>query len=164
MLAITHLLVSLLLIQIFLLDRNDAFVALLFGVFIDADHLIGLQSYAKANGIMAVFDFDSLMHADGQWKSLMHNPVAAGIVAPISIMSRLAVPLLFWAAHIAMDFVEDAYLGIFSTPEAIFALLVGLSLVSIRYGRYIESFSTGTLSHYLRMELDGLRGIFKTEA
>ena len=34
MLAITHLVVSLLLIQVLMLDRNDSFVALTFGVFI----------------------------------------------------------------------------------------------------------------------------------
>src|SRR4030066_378891 len=50
MLALTHIVASLLLIQLMTLDRNDAFVALLFGVFIDLDHLFGLKNYAESVG------------------------------------------------------------------------------------------------------------------
>jgi len=162
MLAITHIIVSLLLIQIFLLDRNEAFVALLFGVFIDVDHLFGLHLYAKANGVMAVFDVDSLMNADGHWKSMMHNPVAVGIVGPLSVAFRLGIPLVFWGLHVTMDFLEDAYLGLFSSSEAILLLLATFALISIRYGKYLESYSAGTLGHYFRMEYESVRSMFRT--
>jgi hypothetical protein len=124
MLAVTHLIVSLLLIQFLTLDRNDSFVALLFGVFIDVDHLFGLRDYVAANGVSSVFDLGSLMNADGQWKSFLHSPMAAVAVGPIASASRLGLPLLFWGVHISMDYFEDAVLGLFSAWE--FALL-GLS-------------------------------------
>ncbi len=117
MLAVTHLVVSLLLISILTLDRNDSFVALLFGVFIDADHLLGLKGYVEVHGIGGVLEIDSLMSADGQWKSLLHSPVAAMVVGPVASASRLALPLLFWGVHISMDYVEDAFLGLLSVPE-----------------------------------------------
>ena len=164
MIAITHLVVSLFLIEILTLDRNDAFVALMFGVFIDLDHLIGLKDYAKANGIRAVFDFDSLAHADGQWKSLLHSPIAVGIVTPISVASRLMIPLIFWGMHISMDFVEENFLGNFSAIEATLLAIAGIGLVSIRYSKYVQSYSAGTFSQYLRIELGRMRGIIRPSA
>lgn len=157
MIAITHLVVSLLLIQLLYLDRNDAFVALMFGVFIDLDHLLGLGDYAKANGIKAVFDFGSLTDAGGHWKSLFHSPVAIAVVGPLSIASKLAIPLLFWGIHIAMDFVETTYLGIFSAPEGVFLGLAAFAFVSVRYADYLKSYSSGTLLQYVRTELASLR-------
>jgi len=164
MIAITHLVVSLLLIELLTLDRNDAFVALLFGVFIDFDHLIGLKDYAKANGIRAIFDFDSLTHAGGQWKSLLHSPVAIAVVGPISVASRLMIPLLFWGVHISMDFVEESFLGNFSTLEAMLLAIAGIGLVTIRYGKYLQSYAAGTFSQYLRIELGWLKGIVRPSA
>ena len=157
MIAITHIVVSLLLIQLLTLDRNDAFVALLFGVFIDIDHLLGLAEYLKANGIRAVFDLDRMMDPGGQWKSLFHNPVALMVVGPISVASRLAIPVIFWGVHIAMDFVEDTYLGVLSAPEAIFLGITALGLVSIRYGMYLRAHSSSTLVEYLRSEAASVR-------
>ncbi|MDQ1372265.1 MAG: hypothetical protein QG582_1181 [Candidatus Thermoplasmatota archaeon] len=123
MLAVTHLVVSFLLIYVMSLDRNDAFIALMFGAFIDIDHLFGLKAYVDVHGVTSVLDFDALTSADGQWKSLLHSPVAVMVVGPVATASRLAVPLVFWGVHISMDFVEDAYLGLFSAWEM--ALLLG---------------------------------------
>ena len=164
MIAITHLVVSLLLIELLTLDRNDAFVAVLFGVFIDFDHLIGLKDYAKANGIRAVFDFDSLTHAGGQWKSLLHNPVAIAVVGPISVASRFMIPFLFWGVHISMDFVEESFLGNFSTLEAMLLAIASIGLVTIRYGKYLQSYADGTFSQYLSIELGWLKGIVRPSA
>lgn len=140
MLAVTHLVVSFLLIYIMSLDRNDTFVALMFGVFIDIDHLFGLKTYIAAHGITGILDFDALTSADGQWKSMLHSPVAVMIVGPVATASRLALPLVFWGVHISMDFVEDAYLGLFSAWEM--ALLVGsaaaLLLLGFRRARVSE--------------------------
>lgn len=140
MLAVTHLIVSLLFIHLLTLDRNDAFVALMFGVFIDVDHLFGLKAYVDVHGIAGLFDFDSLMNADGQWKSMLHNPVAALVVGPAASASRLALPLLFWFVHITMDYAEDSFLGLFSLWETL--LLAGsaaaLFLLSYRKVRFYE--------------------------
>lgn len=138
--AVTHIVVSLLLIHALTLDRNDAFVALMFGVFIDFDHLFGLKSYVDVHGVAGVLDFDSLVNADGQWKSLLHNPIAVMVVGPVATASRLALPLVFWGVHLAMDFAEDAFLGLFSAWEIL--LLAGsaaaLLLLSYRKLRLSE--------------------------
>lgn len=164
MIAATHLIVSLLLIRVLHLDRNDAFIALLFGVFIDFDHLIGLGNYAKANGFRSVFDFHSLMNPGGHWKSMFHNPVALAVVGPLSVASRLAIPLIFWGVHMAMDFVETSYLGPLSSPEAIFLGLATCALIALRYTSYLQACSSGTLAHYFRVEWEGLLETFRLKA
>jgi len=158
MLSITHLVVSLLLIQLMNLDRNDAFIALVFGVFIDLDHLFGLKQFADTKGIAALLDYDTLMEPGGQWKSMFHNPVAVGIVAPLSLGFRLAIPVLFWGIHLAMDFAEDTMLGLFSAPEAMLLAMSALALFSVRYAKGIESGSSGSVLRYLRNEVAFLKG------
>jgi hypothetical protein len=160
MLALTHLIVTLLFIQIFLLDRNDAFVALVFGVFIDLDHLMGLRDYTQANGMKAVFDLDHLMNPGGHWKSVLHTPIGLAIVGPLAFASRLAIPLVFWSLHIAMDFVQEGFLGQFSQAEAMLAFFSGSLLVTLRYSKYLESGREGTLLQYLRSEMSSTRGMF----
>ena len=157
MLALTHLIVTLLLIQIFLLDRNDAFVALVFGCFIDLDHLMGLREYTQTNGLSGVFDLDHLMNPGGHWKSVMHNPIALAIVAPLAFASRMAIPLVFWGLHISMDMVQEGFLGQFSQAEAMLAFFSFALLVTLRYSKYIESGREGTLVQYIRSEVPRIR-------
>jgi len=160
MLALTHMIVTLLLIQVFLLDRNDAFVALIFGVFIDLDHLIGLKDYAHANGIKALFNFDNLMDPGGHWKSILHNPMALAIVGPLAFASRLAIPLVFWGVHILMDMVQEGVLGQFSQVEAMLGFIALAMLVTLRYSKHIESGRDETFLKYLRSELSSTKSIF----
>lgn len=143
------------------LDRNDAFIALVFGVFVDLDHLFGLRQYTEARGITALLDFDSLMNPGGQWKSMFHSPLAVGIIAPLSFGSRLAIPMLFWGVHLLMDFAQDTFLGLFSAPEAMLLVLAGLALASIRYAKSLEAETARGLLAYVRSELSGLRSIFR---
>lgn len=145
------------LIYLLNLDRNDAFVGLLFGVFIDVDHLLGLHGYVEANGVVGLADFDGLANADGHWKSLLHNPVAVMVVGPLSVASRLAVPLLFWGVHIGMDHVEDAFLGVFSFAEAVLLIVMSLGLVTMRYSKHLELRPDATLWQYLTTEWCALR-------
>jgi len=159
MLALTHLIVTLLLIQIFLLDRNDAFVALVFGVLIDLDHLIGLKDYAHANGIKALLNVDNLMNPGGHWKSILHNPMALAIVGPLAFASRLAIPLIFWGVHIAMDIVQEGYLGQFSQTEAMLAFFSFALLITLRYSKHIESGREASLLEYFRSEMSSSRNI-----
>ncbi len=157
MLAITHLAISLLLIQLLSLDKNDAFIALMFGVVIDVDHLFGLNSYARTNGIASILDFDSLMNAGGQWKSLLHNPISVMIVGPISVGSRMAIPLIFWGVHILMDWLEDSILGLFSAPELVLIAFATGALIWIRYSFFRSLNSDSSLRRYIVSELRVLR-------
>ena len=136
MLSITHIAVTLLLILIMKLDRNESLVALLFGVFIDLDHLLAVPDFIMKEGIKNITNVDSMLAADVHWKSAMHSPVAIMIVAPASVAFRMAIPMVFWSVHIAMDFVQEEYLGISSLPElALFAFCVG-TLGWLEYGIY----------------------------
>jgi hypothetical protein len=160
MLAITHLVVSLLLIQVMCLDRNDSFVAMLFGVAIDADHLLGLRQYVESNGFLAAFDLHSLMNPGGQWKSVLHSPVAAFVVGPMSIASRLAVPLIFWGVHLGMDASEDI-LGLFSLPEAVLMVASVAAIVGLRFRGFAASRVGGGWQSYLTSEARTLRRLFR---
>jgi hypothetical protein len=160
MLTVTHIAVSLLLIQLLSLDRNNAFIAMVFGVFIDLDHLIGLGSYAQANGLRPLADWSTLTNPGGQWKSLFHSPMALGAVVPMSFATVMAVPLVFWAVHVSMDYAEETFLGNFSSIEAMLLVLCSFALVVIRYSKYIESYSLGSLGDYIKYEFKGLRSMF----
>jgi hypothetical protein len=152
MLSITHIVVSLLLIQILNLDRNDAFVALVFGVFIDLDHLFGLKDYTKANGFRSLMDFHTLVNPGGHWKSMMHNPVALAVVGPLSVASKLAIPLVFWGVHISMDFIQESFLGEFSQAEAMLLVFSGFALVTLRYSKFVESGYCGGIIELFKKE------------
>ncbi|MCJ7562236.1 MAG: hypothetical protein MUO84_04420, partial [Thermoplasmata archaeon] len=104
------------------------------------------------------FDFDSLMNADGQWKSLLHNPVSVMIVGPISVASRIAIPLIFWGIHISMDWLEDSLLGLFSAPELMLIVCASGALLWIRYSFFRSLHSDSSFLRYIVSELRGLRG------
>lgn len=159
MLAITHLVVTLLLIQIIVLDRNDAFVALLFGVLIDLDHLMGLKDYTDAHGLRALMNWDTLVDPGGHWKSMLHNPVAIAIIGPLSVVSRLAIPLIFWGVHLMMDLAQEAFLGQFSDVEAMLLFFATLGVVTLRFSKYLETHHDGSVIEYLRAEWRMLRGL-----
>lgn len=159
MLSITHIVVSLLLIQLLTLDKNDAFVALMFGVFIDLDHLFGLTDYARAHGISSLLNLDHLANPGGHWKSLMHSPIAVAVVGPLSVASRLAIPLIFWSVHVSMDFVQENFLGVFSEAEAMLLVFAAFALITLRYTKYVESGHHGGILHYFEMEWSGLKGL-----
>lgn len=152
MLAITHLVVTLLLIHILVLDRNDAFVALVFGVLIDLDHLMGLKDYADAHGVRALMDWDTLVNPGGHWKSILHNPVAIALVGPLSAVSRLGIPLLFWGIHMIMDMVQESCLAQFSTAEEMLLLFSSAALIAIRYTAYSTRHWGSTFTDYLKAE------------
>jgi hypothetical protein len=164
MLATTHLIASLLLIQLMSLDRNDAFVGLLFGVFIDVDHFFGLKDYISTNGISGLMHLDQLIHPEGQWKSLLHSPVAAIVVGQASVASRLAVPFVFWGVHLLMDYVQESALGVFSAAELVFCSSAFSALVWIRYSAFKRGSPVGSLAEYLSSEVALVRSTFSRRA
>jgi len=129
LLALTHLLVCLLLVRLFSLDRNEAFAVLLFGFFIDLDHIFGIAEYVSTNHGANLVSVKHAMESNIEWKSLMHQPVAFLIVAPIALLFAFALPLLSWILHLVMDFVQIHYLGIASLPELVLMTSVTALLV-----------------------------------
>lgn len=120
MLGIAHLLVAILLIRLFRLDKNEIFATLLFGVFIDFDHVFGMAEFVKQDGIENALNLDAALTSDVQWKSLMHDPMATFVLVPAAIGFRFFVPLLAWGMHLTMDYVQINYLGVMSVAEFVF--------------------------------------------
>jgi len=147
MIAIVHLLVVFVLIKAFHLDRVEALVALLFGVFIDIDHIFGMVDFIKVQGFTGAFDLNAALSSDIQWKSLLHSPIAATIIAPISIGFRMAVPILAWGLHLMMDYVQTEYLGVLSVTEM--TLMVGLIIALLALEKR-ELASDGRKTHLCR--------------
>jgi hypothetical protein len=153
MLALTHLILALLLIRAFGLDRNAAFATLLFGVFIDLDHLFGMVDFLAREGWSNALNVQAALSSDIQWKSLLHSPEGALFVAPVLLVSRMAVPLLAWGLHLVMDHVQIYYLGICSPIEILLLVAMGFALL------YIENRSYREMA-----EAPSLKGLFRWEA
>ncbi len=152
MLAVTHLFVTLLLMQLLSLDRNESFVALLFGFGIDLDHLLGLKEFVSSNGTAALLDTGLLMDPGGQWKSMLHTPVASFVVGSLSAASRLAFPFLFWFIHVGLDQLEDSILGLFSIAEMILMVGSATALIAIRWNRFRSLWPGSSVADFLRSE------------
>ncbi len=163
MLAIAHILVCLLLIRLFSLDRNQAFAVLLFGFFIDLDHIFGIAEYVSMNHGVNLVSIKHAMAADIEWKSLMHQPVAFFVVAPIAVFFVYALPLLSWVLHLLMDYVQIQFLGIISKPEIFLMMTMLAILVSNDYALYSQV-NDGLLSvrSFLRWELAHFKGEIRT--
>lgn len=129
MIAIAHLLVVLVLIKVFRLDRTEAFAALLFGVFIDLDHVFGLVEFVSVQGLGGALDINAALASDIEWKSLLHSPIAALIIAPAAVGFRNAIPLVAWGLHLAMDWVQIEVLGVLSLPEMVLIAVLAASLL-----------------------------------
>lgn len=126
MLAIVHLAVVLVLIKAFRLDRTEAFAALLFGVLIDLDHIFGMVDFVVLEGWSNALNIDAALAADIQWKSMLHNPMAALVVIPATLGFRMYIPAVAWGLHLLCDWVQIEFLGITSLPEmALLAVLAG---------------------------------------
>ena len=129
LLAITHLFVVMLIIRQLDLDRNEAMVGMLFGVFIDIDHLLSIPNFINTNGASNLTNPESLLNSGIQWKSTLHSPIAVLVVAPASIAFRFVIPLSFWGIHILMDTVQIEYLGIASFAEILLIVLLFLTMM-----------------------------------
>ena len=109
------------------------------------------------NGLSGLADFGLLMDPGGQWKSMLHAPVAAFVVGSVSIASRMAFPVLFWFVHIVMDQFEDSVVGLFSLPEML--LLAGsmVTLVAMRWREFSWGREGASMAEYVRSEIKPMR-------
>lgn len=104
----THLAIAVLLLMVLSLNRHERFVALLFGVFIDVDHLLALPRFLADNSLSSVMTLSFEDPSGLPWKSLLHRPVGAFIVLPMAIGWRFMIPAAFWGIHIATDMFQQA--------------------------------------------------------
>jgi hypothetical protein len=163
MLTPTHLMVVVLAAMVLRLNRDEWFVALMFGVVIDADHLFAMPRYVSDNG------WDALLRQswdDGSglpWKSWFHYPVSALVVGYLSVGWRLALPLAFWSAHLGMDWLQLQLAGYNTAAESAIlvgsaagVVYIGYSDWSLRTGRTGLSEYAGSLSRSARTSVSGV--------
>lgn len=149
MLTTTHLVITVLIAYVLVLDRREWFAALTFGVLIDADHLFAVPRYVGDNGIAAIL---SPTWDDGSglpWKSSFHYPEGAFIVGYLSIGWRYLLPLSFWSVHMFLDHIQIAYVE-YSTPiESLLFAGTSLCLFFLGYRRWAELQDEADLGRYM---------------
>lgn len=131
------------------LNRDEWFVALMFGVLIDGDHLFAAPRYISDNGYAAILSptwDDGSGHA---WKSLLHYPVGFFVVAPLAIGWRFMVPLLFWSVHLGMDYLQTEFVK-YSTPmETVVFAGTCTGILFIQYRAWSEVRPDSDFSKYV---------------
>lgn len=153
MLAVTHLLLVLLLICWFELDQRAAFATLLFGVFIDVDHIFGMMEFVIQQGWENSLNVQAALSSDIQWKSLLHSPEGILFVAPVVLASRMVLPLVAWALHLLMDHVQINYLGIASPLEFLLIFLFMMGLLHLDRTRFVALGGAPAVKTFLRWEV-----------
>ena len=96
MTIITHVVVTTVGVQVLGLHGGDALLAYAFGVGPDLDHVVKLPYYLRAVGLRNQKDY--------YWRSSLQEPVAALWIAPLCILLGTVVPLIFFLAHVALDY------------------------------------------------------------
>lgn len=133
MLSVTHLTVVVLAAMFLRLNRHEWFIALMFGVVIDADHLFALPRYVGDNGWAAVLRVSWDDSSGLPWKSWFHYPLAAVVVGHLSLGWRFALPLLFWSVHLSMDWLQPAIGGYNTAVESSILALSSAGIVYLSY-------------------------------
>jgi len=148
-LTTTHFAFAVLLGMLLNLNRDEWFVALLFGVVIDADHLFAVPRYVSDNGVAAIL---SPTWDDGSglpWKSSFHHPEGAFVVGYLAIGWRLFIPFLFWGTHLAIDEFQLATIEYSGIIELIFLSAVVGGIVVLGYRRWLAVEPDGDFQHYM---------------
>lgn len=92
----THVLATTLGVQALDLHGRDAVLAYGFGVAVDIDHALKAPFYLRAVGLRDQRGY--------YWRSSLQEPVAFLWIAPLCLWLGTAVPLLFFAVHLLMDY------------------------------------------------------------
>jgi len=92
----THILATTVGVQALDLHGRDAVLAYGFGVAIDIDHALKAPFYLRAVGLRDERGY--------YWRSSLQEPVAFLWIAPLCLWLGTAVPLLFFAIHLLMDY------------------------------------------------------------
>jgi len=149
LLTTTHLIVAVFLGMFLTLNRNEWFVALMFGVLLDADHLFALPRYVHDNGWYAILRPSWDDGSGLPYKSLLHYPVGVMIVAPLSIGWRLFLPLTFWALHLTLDWVQTASHAYSAPVESAVLAIACIGIFWISYSRWNEVRDDGSMRGYV---------------
>lgn len=132
------------------MNKDEWFIAILFGVVIDADHLFGAPRYIEHNGWGALLRRSWDDGSGLPWKSLLHYPVGAFVVAPLSVGWRYFLPALFWALHLELDYIQTAT-GFWSTPiEAVVMTSSCFGIVFMLHRNWQDSEPDGDFNLFIK--------------
>jgi hypothetical protein len=92
----THILATTAGVQAMGLRGRQAALAYLFGVAVDADHIVKAPFYLRAVGLRDRRGY--------YWRSSLQEPVAFLWIAPLSLYLGTIVPLVFFGIHLLMDY------------------------------------------------------------
>ena len=81
---------------------KDWFLAFLFGVFIDLDHLKIFRKKYRLNG-----DFLKFFTKELPMHSFLHAPISLIWIAPLAFYLKAPVILASWGLHIFLDYLVD---------------------------------------------------------
>jgi len=131
------------------LDWNEWFAALLFGVALDIDHLFAAPGYIGRNGFGAILAPTWDDGSGAVWRSFLHYPVGVFVVMPLAIGWRLMLPLVFWASHLSIDYLQSATLAHSALVESAFLLLVCSGIFALGYYRWRVAYGHNGLVAYV---------------
>jgi len=93
---VTHIIATAVGVKAFDLHGRNAILAYLFGVGQDIDHAIKLPFYLRAVGLKNKKGY--------YWRSSLQEPVAFLWIVPLCLFLGTAVPAVFFAVHLALDY------------------------------------------------------------
>jgi len=93
---ISHTLVTTAGVQILHLQGYEFYLAYIFGVLIDFDHILKAQLYFSKNK----FNKEKHYH----WRTSLQEPVALLWIIPLSIFINSMVPIIFFTSHLLLDY------------------------------------------------------------
>jgi hypothetical protein len=97
--ALAHIFITLILIQLMHLTGLNIFLAFLFGVLIDLDHVLRFPAYFKKYGFRYVKNF--------YFRTFVQEPVMLVIIVPLCFIINNFVPLIFFASHLLLDYLME---------------------------------------------------------
>ena len=96
MTVFTHFLATTLGVQAMGLEGRDRVLAYAFGMGVDIDHAVKAPFYLKHVGLRDQRGY--------YWRSSLQEPVAFLWIIPLCVFLGTAIPALFFAIHLAMDY------------------------------------------------------------
>ena len=81
---------------------SDWFLAFLFGVLIDLDHLKIFRLKYRHNG-----DWMRFFNRELPMRTFLQEPISIFWLAPLSIYLNNPIPMIFWSIHVFMDYLVD---------------------------------------------------------
>jgi len=93
---ISHALVTTAGVQILHLQGYELYLAYMFGVLIDFDHILKTRLYFSKNKLKKEKHY--------HWRTSLQEPVALLWIIPLSIFINSIVPIIFFTTHLLLDY------------------------------------------------------------